>query len=105
MQLAVSPGCLIFIFLLKMQWSHVSIHSFPLPHLQPLHCLRCPVISSLAMKKINKGTDTEGWVGGDFSDFFSCVWTSGGSEGAVVVMREGRGFVCLGISQGPVWLE
>jgi len=38
-----------------------------------------------AMKKINKGTDTEGWVGGDFSDFFSCVWTSGGSEGALRV--------------------
>ena len=26
-----------------------------------------------AMKKIKKGTDTEGWVGGDFSDFFSFV--------------------------------
>lgn len=26
-----------------------------------------------AMKKIKKGTDTEGWVAGDFSDFFSIV--------------------------------
>ena len=49
-----------------------------------------------AMKKIKKGTDTEGWVAGDFSDFFSIVQTSGGSGGAVVVMREERGLVCLG---------